>query len=164
MTEIKKCLSKMNNKTNLFHHELLDRLYMITDMYNSFICEHDSDDILSKEEKEKMRSALWEQYQLVGARSFERGEDKQECENLKEVLRECRIGIKDISTESTEICKISEKYKRALEEIQSVIKSLENENIVTFPDLPLQQNVKVIMGQCNSGYKDILNIINKVKE
>ena len=70
MTEIKKCLSKMNNKTNLFHHELLDRLYMITDMYNSFICEHDSDAILSKEEKEKMRSALWEQYQLVGARSF----------------------------------------------------------------------------------------------
>lgn len=56
------------------------------------------------------------------------------------------------------------KYKRALEEIQSVIKSLENENIVTFPDLSLQQNVKVIMGQCNSGYKDILNIINKVKE
>ena len=60
----------MSKDVNLFHHELLDRLYMITDMYNSFICEHNSDDILSKEEKEKMRSALWEQYQLVGVRSF----------------------------------------------------------------------------------------------
>ena len=62
--------NEIPQEVNLFHHELLDRLYMITDMYNSFICEHDSDDILSKEEKEKMRSALWEQYQLVGARSF----------------------------------------------------------------------------------------------
>ena len=43
---------------------------MIADMYNSFICEHNSDDILSKEEKEKMLSALWEQYQLVGGKIF----------------------------------------------------------------------------------------------
>lgn len=57
--------------TNLFHHELMDRLYLITDMYNDYICEHDSDDILSKEEKEKMRSLLWEQYQLVGQRTSE---------------------------------------------------------------------------------------------
>lgn len=54
--------------TNLFHHELLDRLYLISDMYNSFICEHNSDDILSQEEKQKMLSLLWGQYQLVGSR------------------------------------------------------------------------------------------------
>ena len=60
----------MCKEVNLYHHELLDRLYMIADMYNSFICEHNSDDILSKEEKEKMLSALWEQYQLVGGKIF----------------------------------------------------------------------------------------------
>lgn len=54
--------------TNLFHHELLDRLYLITDMYNDYIVEHNSDDILSQEEKQKMLSLLWEQYQLVGSR------------------------------------------------------------------------------------------------
>lgn len=53
---------------NLFHHELLDRLYLILDMYNDYICEHDSNDILSQEEKDNMRSLLWDQYQLVGAR------------------------------------------------------------------------------------------------
>lgn len=54
--------------TNLFHHELLDRLYLITDSYYNFIVEHESDDILSKDEKERMLNLLHEQYQLVGAR------------------------------------------------------------------------------------------------
>lgn len=54
--------------TNLFHHELLDRLYLIADMYNDYIVEHNSDDILSQEEKQKMLSLLWDQYQLVGSR------------------------------------------------------------------------------------------------
>lgn len=35
-------------------------------MYNSHIVEHDSDDILSKEEKERMQQLLQDQYQLVG--------------------------------------------------------------------------------------------------
>ena len=52
------------------HHELLDRLYIITDMYNDYIVEHDSDDILSKEEKQKVLDILHEQYQSVGARRF----------------------------------------------------------------------------------------------
>ena len=58
----------MNKKINLFHHELLDRLYMITDMYNSFICEHNSNDLLTEEEKDKVLGILWDQYQLVGER------------------------------------------------------------------------------------------------
>ena len=58
----------MNKEVNLFHHELLDRLYMITDMYNSFICEHDSNDLLTAEEKDKVLGILWDQYQLVGER------------------------------------------------------------------------------------------------
>ena len=59
---------------NLYHHELLDRLYLISDMYYEYICNHNSDDILSKEEKEKMQSLLYDQYQLVGARIVEREE------------------------------------------------------------------------------------------
>lgn len=46
---------------------------------------------------------------------------EQKCKNLEEELRGCRIAIKDISTENTEICKISEKYKQALEEIEKYI-------------------------------------------
>ena len=57
----------------MFYHELLDRLYIIADMYNSYIVEHETEDynddkILSKEEKEKMLKLLWDQYQLVGNR------------------------------------------------------------------------------------------------
>lgn len=89
---------------------------------------------------------------------------KQECEELKEELKMNQNFVRDGSIESTALCKILEKYKQALDEIENVIKSLENENILTFPDLSLQDNVKAIMGQCNSGYKDILDIINKAKE
>ena len=56
---------------NLLPHELLDRLYILTDMYNSYIIEHE-DDILTQEEKQNMLSLLWEQYQLVGQRISER--------------------------------------------------------------------------------------------
>lgn len=54
--------------TNGFHHELLDRLYIIMDMWNNYIIEHDSDDILSKEEKQEIMDILHEAYQKVGAR------------------------------------------------------------------------------------------------
>ena len=63
--------------TSLFYHELLDRLYLITDMYNNYICEHNSDDILSQEEKQKMLSLLWDQYQLVGSRIAEIEENER---------------------------------------------------------------------------------------
>lgn len=91
----------------------------------------------------------------------------QECEELK---REIAFGnngklsdkiraivFKDLNDENS-------KYKQALDEIRNIIKSLENENILTFPDLSLQENAKAIMGQCNSGYEDILNIINKAED
>lgn len=51
---------------------------------------------------------------------------KQECKNLEEELRGCRIGIKDISIENTEICKISEKYKRVLDEIEKFAQDIAN--------------------------------------
>lgn len=53
---------------------------------------------------------------------------ERECEQLKEELKGCRIGIKDMSIESTEICKISEKYKRALDEIENILKTIMKDN------------------------------------
>lgn len=71
--------------------------------------------------------------------------------------------IAELAKKSIRLTTENRKLEDALDEIKNVIKSLENENILTFPDLSLQENVKAIMGQCNSGYKDILDIINKVK-
>lgn len=75
---------------------------------------------------------------------------KQECKNLEEELRGCRIGIKDISIENTEICKISEKYKQALDEIEKYFKSKDKRKTSLFNIFVIEQ--------------EILNIINKAKE
>ena len=55
---------------SLLDHELLDRMYIIVDMYNNYIIEHGST-LLTQEEKKTMLSKLWEQYQLVGQRISE---------------------------------------------------------------------------------------------
>lgn len=70
---------------------------------------------------------------------------EQEVKELKEEHKGCRIGIKDMSIENTEICKISEKYKRALDEIEKY--------------LDAQQ--KYFDGE---DYHNLLDIINKTKE
>ena len=75
---------------------------------------------------------------------------KQECKNLEEELRGCRISIKDISIESTEICKISEKYKQALDEIEKLAK----ENVELLEGYHLEQ------ANCLT----ISEIINQAKE
>lgn len=61
---------------NLFHHELLDRLYLITDMFNDYIVEHDSNDILSEQEKQEAVQYLWNLYQIVGSRISEKEENE----------------------------------------------------------------------------------------
>lgn len=76
---------------------------------------------------------------------------EQECKNLKEELRECRIGIRNISIENTEICKISEKYKRALDEIENYVRD----------NSDFDKSDKLTS---NTGAYDILEIINKAKE
>ena len=76
---------------------------------------------------------------------------EQECKNLEEELRGCRIGIKDISIESTEICKIPEKYKQALDEIENYVR--DNSNFDKSDKLT-----------SNTGAYDILEIINKAKD
>lgn len=64
----------------------------------------------------------------------------------------------------SELVNQRDKYKQALDDIENIIKELSTENILTFPDLSLQENARAIMRQCNSGYEDILGIINKAKE
>ena len=54
---------------SLFHHELLDRLYCVMEMYNTLIVDHTNDEeILSAEEKEQMSLVLGDLYQMVGDR------------------------------------------------------------------------------------------------
>lgn len=86
---------------------------------------------------------------------------EQECKNLEEELRGCRIGIKDISIENTEICKISEKYKRVLDEIEKNIKAMNNE---CFYDDYECNNCDMRNGCSYYRKFKILNIINKAKE
>lgn len=65
--------------SNLLHHELLDRLYLITDMFNDYIVEHDSNDILSGEEKQAAVQYLWNLYQVVGTRISEKEDEEDKC-------------------------------------------------------------------------------------
>ena len=74
-----------------------------------------------------------------------------ECKNLKEELRASRAGIKDISKENTEICKISEKYKRALDEIENYVRD----------NSDFDKSDKLTS---NTGAYDILEIISKAKD
>lgn len=57
--------------------------------------------------------------------------------------------------------KKADKYKKILEKIKEIIKNLEKEEILSFPDLSLKDNVQIIIKQCNKGYIDILNLINE---
>lgn len=68
--------------SNLLHHELLDRLYLITDMFNDYIVEHDSNDILSHEEKQQVCQYLWNLYQTVGERVYEKEQQYNQNNNV----------------------------------------------------------------------------------
>lgn len=75
----------------------------------------------------------------------------------KEVQRIKFIGSYGILDEM----KKADKYKKILEKIKEIIKNLEKEEILSFPDLSLKDNVQIIIKQCNKGYIDILNLINE---
>lgn len=86
---------------------------------------------------------------------------EQECKSLEEEIRGCRIGIKNISIENTEICKISEKYKQALAEIKEICNSVENiENINSLYDAKLSgmflQANKILqkISECKGEYNE----------
>lgn len=77
---------------------------------------------------------------------------EQECKNLKEELRYRRRSIKDISIKSTEICKILEKYKQALDEIEEFIKSQLDDfgNDVYSMDKSSINNIQNIIDKANT--------------
>lgn len=58
---------------------------------------------------------------------------------------------------------ITDRYRKALVEIELTIKNLEKGDILTFPDFTLQENATMIINQCNQGYRDILDIISRAK-
>lgn len=91
---------------------------------------------------------------------------EQECKNLEEEIRGCRIGIKDISIENTEICKISEKYKQALDKIEKLIPKFDTSTECDYGDFDCE-NCSSLDEEIVCGYKlkkIIKGIINKVKE
>ena len=64
----------------------------------------------------------------------------------------------------TDECKQKDvRFSYLVTSIIKIIKDLEDEDIVTLPDLSPQENYKAIMKQCNRGYVDILNILNKLR-
>lgn len=73
---------------------------------------------------------------------------KQECEELKEELKMNQNFVRDGSIESTALCKILEKYKQALDEIEEITGGTYYET---------EQTVKFKM-------QDIQDIINRTKE
>mgnify|MGYP004566556825 CR=1 FL=1 len=100
---------------------------------------------------------------------------EKECEELKKEKEEIKkyLGISDKTImqrfeelqEFKDELKISEyNYKQALDDIEKVICKLENTSILTFSDFSKEENLKIVMKQCNSGYIEIQNIINKAKE
>ena len=110
---------------------------------------------------------------------------KQECEELKKTVDEYKEALEELREECEEhrnnaesycasyqsscvvnakITDIAFKYEQALNEILNIIKDLENTDILTFPDFSTEENYKMIMKQCNSGYVEILDIINKAKD
>ena len=64
-------------------HELIDRLYMLTDMYNDYICEHDSYEFLPLKEREELRTLLWKQYQKASAKADELLNKKSKIQSTK---------------------------------------------------------------------------------
>lgn len=94
---------------------------------------------------------------------------EQECKNLEEELRGCRIGIKDISIENTEICKISEKYKQALDKIEDIADDYNRVEKTSqyyrdgFDEIEkyLDAQQKYFDGE---DYHNLLDIINEAKE
>lgn len=84
----------------------------------------------------------------------------QECEELKNELDLYKTWYR---AKHDDVKNLLGCYRKALEEIELTIKNLEKGDILTFPDFTLQENTTMIINQCNQGYRDILDIINKAK-
>lgn len=60
----------MNNITPEYLHEILDRTFMITDMFESYVQEHPASEAV-KEEVERVSEKLWDLYQVIGKVYFD---------------------------------------------------------------------------------------------
>lgn len=89
---------------------------------------------------------------------------REECEEHRNNAESYCASYQSSCVVNAKITDIAFKYKQALNEILNIIKDLENTDILTFPDFSTEENYKMIMKQCNSGYVEILDIINKAKE
>ena len=92
--------------------------------------------------------------------------DKLKAENkeLKKKLRELELKNTTFQNRYQQLDGATielNRYRKALEEIENIIQKQGSETILTFPDLPKEGNYKFVMTQCNQGYTDILDIINK---
>lgn len=88
---------------------------------------------------------------------------EQECEELKEKNKVLQKLVSELEYSVQVGIELDDRYFKALKEIELTIKNLEKDDILTFPDFTLQENATIIMNQCNQGYRDIFDIINKVK-
>lgn len=85
------------------------------------------------------------------------------CEIKDEAILDKNADIEELSQHCFEYSDRIHNFKQALDEIIEVIKKLNGESIITIPDFSKEENYKLIMKQCNEGYVEILNIINKAK-
>lgn len=97
----------------------------------------------------------------------ENEELKEEILTKNEKIKELRLSVSDLTNR---LCYLNTEksfrivdLEQALNEIIEVIKKLNGESIITIPDFSKEENYKLIMKQCNEGYVEILNIINKAK-
>lgn len=67
--------------------------------------------------------------------------------------------IAGLAKKSIRLTTENRKLEAVLDEIEGKIEEINGSEILTFPDLSLQENARAIMRQCNEGYRQILDII-----
>ena len=72
------------------------------------------------------------------------------------------LDVKHLNDLYEQALKDLEAHQFAVDKIKTIISELEKQDICVFPDFTLQQNMKAVMKQCNSGYVEILKIINEL--
>lgn len=94
---------------------------------------------------------------------------EQECEELKEKVKELRQGwincdkehnLQEANSEFRQ--RVINRYKQTLTEIKEIINDFTKQDILTFPDLKPRENYKLIQKQCGEPIIQILIKINEV--
>ena len=81
----------MSNITPEYLHEILDRTYMIADMFESYVKEHPASEAV-KEEVERVSEKLWDLYQVIGKVYFDSlPETELTTEDKQQVFMDNRV-------------------------------------------------------------------------